>query len=84
MKKLIFTLVLLAGIIISAQAQVVEQRHVRPMKERRMERMAERRKIRRVERRFHRRHRRRMVIQAFPANQLEMAMLKKETTTVLM
>jgi len=58
MKKIILSLVIILGFIITASAQSTTTRTVRP-NERRMERRMERRRVRRrMERRHHRRHHR--------------------------
>jgi|GEM_PF-5007244 len=59
MKRIILTLVIMAGFFITAQAQA-NRRAVRPS-ERRMERKIERHRIRRMERRIHRPRHHRMV-----------------------
>ena len=55
MKKIILSILVTICFIVTATAQTVQNRSVRPMSERRMERQIERRRIRRMERRHHRR-----------------------------
>ena len=80
MKRIILTLIIMAGFFTAAQAQS-DRRMVRPT-ERRTERKIERRRIyRRIERRAYRRHHRRTASEIFPTGiQRSQAVLFKAET----
>lgn len=77
MKKILFTMMILAGFVISAQAQSVQGRRVRH--ERRMERRMELRKLHRIERRRHHRRRRMMSFENHMINSQSLVVYKSQT-----